>query len=257
MFNRKSLIAVAVVAGSLGFAGAASAQTVVALSNNSLVMFDAKTQKPKGTVKINGATVIGIDVRPADGQLYGLTPNGWIVTIDPKTGKTTQKSELSTKLKSNTNVSFDFNPAADRLRIVSPDGTSLRVNVDDGKVTVDGNLKFAETDMHKGEKPNVVAVAYTNSVKGTKETTLYDIDATLGALLRQAPPNDGTLNAVGKLGIKLNGPVAFNIVPTGEGQNEAWLLNGGTLYKVDLATGKATPAGKIAGAVSDITYLDN
>ena len=256
MFNRNSLIAAAVVAGSIGFASAASAQTIVALSNNSLIMIDAKTQKAKGTVKINGGTVIGIDVRPADGQLYGLTPNGWIVTIDPKTGKVTQKSELSTKLKSNTNVSFDFNPAADRLRIVSPDGTSLRVNVDDGKVTVDGSLKFADTDMHKGEKPNVVAVAYTNSFKGTKETTLYDIDATIGALLRQAPPNDGTLNAVGKLGFKINGPVAFNIVSSGEGQNDGWLLNAGTLYKVDLATGKATPAGKIAGNITDIAYMD-
>ena len=31
--------------------------------------------------------------------------------------------------------------------------------------------------MHKGEKPNVIAGAYTNSVKGTKETALYDVDA--------------------------------------------------------------------------------
>lgn len=256
MFNRKTLIAAAVVAGSLGFASAASAQTVVALANNSLIMIDAKSQKAKGTVKINGANVVGIDVRPADGQLYGLTANGWIVTIDTKTGKVTQKAELSTKLKSNAGVTVDFNPVADRLRIMSPDGTNLRVNVDDGKAIVDGSLKFAETDMHKGEKPNVVAAAYSHSFKGTKETALYDIDATIPALLKQAPPNDGVLNAIGKLGIKINGPVAFNIVATGEGQNDAWLWNAGTLYKVDLATGKATPAGKIAGAVTDIAYLN-
>ena len=36
--------------------------------------------------------------------------------------------------------------------------------------------------MHKGEKPNVVAGAYTNSVKGAKETALYNIDGTIGAL---------------------------------------------------------------------------
>ena len=97
---------------------------------------------------------------------------------------------------------MDFNPVADRLRVIGSDGTNLRANVDDGKVTTDGALKFAETDMHKGEKPNVVAGAYTNSFKGAKETALYDIDATIGALFKQAPPNDGVLNAVGKLGVK-------------------------------------------------------
>ena len=256
MFNRKSLIAAAVVAGSVGFASAASAQSIIALSNNTLTVMDAKSMKTTGTVKINGGTVIGIDVRPADGMLYGVTSNGWIVTIDPKSGKLTQKSEMSVKLKSTAGATVDFNPAADRLRVISPDGTNLRVNVDDGKVVEDGNLKFAETDMHKGEKPNVVAAAYTNSVKGTKETALYNIDATIGALLRQAPPNDGILNAVGKLGFKINGPVAFEIVPMGEGKNEAWLANGGTLYKVDLTSGKANPAGKLPAGVTDIAYMN-
>ena len=238
------------------FASQASAQTIVALSNNTLSMIDAKSMKPSGTVKISGGTVIGIDVRPADGMLYGVTSNGWIVRIDPKTGKLTQKAEMSVKLKNTVGATVDFNPAADRLRVISPDGMNLRVNVDDGKVIEDGTLKFADNDMHKGEKPNVVAGAYTNSVKGTKETVLYDIDATIGALLRQVPPNDGVLNAVGKLGFKINGPVAFNIVAKGEGQNDAWLANGGNLYKVDLASGKATPAGKLPAGVTDIAYMN-
>ena len=121
-----------------------------------------------------------------------------------------------------------------------------RVNVEDGKTAVDGTLKFAESDMHKGEKPRVVAAAYTNSVKGAKETTLYDVDATIGALLKQAPPNDGVLNAVGKFGVT-PASYAFDIANTGEGQNTGWLIGGDTLYSVDLATGKATSVGKIAG----------
>src|SRR3712207_4077884 len=108
-------------------------------------------------------------------------------------------------------ATVDFNPAADRLRIIGSDGTNLRINVDDGKVTKDGALKFADTDMHKGEKPNIVAGAYTNSYKGAKETTLYDIDGTIGGLIRQAPPNDGVLNAVGKIGMKVE-KAAFDIV---------------------------------------------
>ena len=110
--------------------------------------------------------------------------------------------------------------------------------------------------MHKGEKPNVVAGAYTNSFKGTKETALYDIDATIGALLKQAPPNDGVLNAVGKLGVKFE-TAAFDIWSDGQGKNEAWLMAGDWLHSVDLATGKATPAVQIKGVsgIRDIAIL--
>jgi hypothetical protein len=91
--------------------------------------------------------------------------------------------------------------------------------------------------MHKGKTPKIVAGAYTNSMKGAKETTLYDIDAS-GALVKQAPPNDGVLNSVGMLGMEA-GNVAFDIV-AGDATSEGWLMNGKTLYKVDLATGKAS-----------------
>ena len=130
--------------------------------------------------------------------------------------------------------------------MIGADGMNLRANVDDGKVTKDGDHKFADTDMHKGEKPNIVAGAYTNSVKGAKETALFDIDGTIGGLIKQAPPNDGVLGAVGKLGIKAD-KVAFDIWSDGNGKNEAWLMAGDTLYSVDLATGKATEAAKITG----------
>ncbi len=258
MFNRKTLIAAAVVAGSFGFASAASAQSIVALiGNNTLSVIDAKTQKMTSTAQVKGVQLLGIDVRPADGQLYGVTANGQVGTLDPKTGVFTKKADLSEKLKAGVVATIDFNPAADRLRVMGSDGTSHRVNVDDGKVTVDGSHKYADTDAQKGKKPRVIAGSYSNSVKGTKETTLYNIDAANGNLVRQAPPNDGVLNTIGSLGIRLNGPAAFDIVNTGEGQNDGWLLNAGTLYKVDLKTGKATPTGKIPvrGQVNDIAYM--
>src|SRR5256886_12445506 len=113
-------------------------------------------------------------------------------------------------------VTIDFNPVADRLRVMGSDGTSLRVNVDDGKATVDGSHKYKEGDANAGKTPKVVAGAYSNSVKGTKATTLYNIDATTGALVTQAPPNDGVLNTVGSLGMAVSGAVAFNIVAVGE-----------------------------------------
>jgi len=105
----------------------------------------------------------------------------------------------------------------------------------------------------------VVAGAYTNSSKGTKATALYNIDAATGALVTQAPPNDGVLNTVGSLGMPVSGPVAFNIVASGEDKNDAWLVAGGALYSVDLKTGKATMVGKIEGLngnLADIAWVD-
>ena len=240
------------------FANAAQAASIIGLvDGKTLVWVDPATKKVTGKADIKGAAnVVGIDVRPADGMLYGLVEDGTVVTI-AQDGKATMKSKLDTMVAKGLTVTVDFNPAADRLRVIGSDGMNLRANVDDGKVTKDGELKFAETDMHKGERPNVVGGAYINSVKGAKETALYDIDGTIGGLLKQAPPNDGILTAVGKLGIKAD-KVAFDIWSDGNGKNDAWLMAGDTLYSVDLATGKATEAAKISGVsgtVRDIAIM--
>src|SRR5947208_11387013 len=191
-------------------------------------------------------------------MLYAVTADGGIDTVDAKTGAATMKSKLSEALKSGTSVAVDFNPVADRLRVITSDGTNLRINVDDGKATVDGALKFKDGDAQAGKTPNVIAGAYTNSANPKPAATaLYDIDAA-GHLLSQAPPNDGVLNTIGLLGVTIEGPVAFNIVNKGE-DNAAWLVTGGTLYSVDLTTGKATAAGKldgVKGKLTDIAWID-
>jgi hypothetical protein len=134
----------------------------------------------------------------------------------------------------------------------------LRINVEDGKTTVDGQLKYADGDAMKGTQPKVTAAAYSNSYAGTKETALYDIDAATGTLVKQAPPNDGILNTIGKLGVKVDGPVAFDIWSDGKGGNTGWLLSGGMLYTVDLATGAAKPFSQVSGLkgrIGDIAIL--
>jgi hypothetical protein len=235
-------------------AAANAAQVAALVGGDTIAMVDTAQKKATGSVKVTGLTgmLVGIDVRPSDGLLYGLVDDGTVVTIAAD-GKATMKSKLDTMLAKGVTASVDFNPVADRLRVMGSDGMSLRANVDDGKVTKDGDHKYAEADMHKGEKPNVIAGAYTNSVKGTKETTLFNIDGTIGALVKQAPPNDGILGAVGKLGIK-PAAVAFDIWSDGT-KNEAWLMADGTLYSVDLATGKATEAAKIAGVTGKVTDI--
>ena len=240
-------------------ATAAKAAEVAALSgDNTVSIVDTGKKAVTKTWKISGidGKVLGIDVRPADGMLYAVGADGGIYTVDLATGKATMKSKLEKTLAAGSLVTVDFNPVADRMRLMSNDGTNLRVNVDDGKVTTDGAHKFADADMHKGEKPNIVAGAYINSVKGAKETALYNIDGTIGALIKQAPPNDGVLNAVGKLGVKVD-TVAFDIWSDGNGKNDAWLMAGDWLHSVDLGTGKATPAVQIKGVsgVRDIAVL--
>lgn len=257
-FAMKAPTTILVLAATLAVAAPAHAQSVMALlDGNTLATVDVATLRVRGTTAVTGlgSPLLGIDVRPADGELYGLAADGTVVIIDTASGAATVVATLDTPLGAVTTV--DFNPVADRLRVVGSDGSNLRVDVDGGKVTTDGRLAFAAGDANAGKRPNVVAGAYTNSVKGAKETALYDIDATLAALLRQAPPNDGVLGTIGPLGIAA-GTFAFDIRTTAEGANEGWLMAGDTLLRVDLATGTATAAGKVAGAaaaVRDIAAL--
>lgn len=236
-------------------ASAAQADIVALTEGNMLAMIDAKSGKVTAKTKIDGlGTVVGIDVRPSDGMLYALASDGTVATVDAKTGKATAKSKLDTAVPTGGRVTVDFNPVADRMRIIGADGTNLRANVDDGKVTKDKPLAFAEGDAAKGKTPAVVAGGYTNSVKGAKETTLYDIDGTLGGVFRQAPPNDGILNTIGALGVDAK-DAAFDIVSDGAGGNSATLVAGKMLYSVDLASGKAAAPKAISGlpgAVTDI-----
>lgn len=242
-------------------AGQGGAQTVVALSGDrTLATIDAQTRKVTGTVDVTGfdGRLLGIDVRPADGMLYGLGADGTVVTIDPASGRATAKSKLTLALPADAKATVDFNPVADALRIMAADGTNLRAKIEAGTVAKDGGHAFAAKDMHAGETPNIVAGAYTNSHKGAEKTALYVIDATIAGLIRQDPPNDGTLAAIGKLGTAGVDPAAFDISSDGKGGNQAWLLAGGTLYQVDLGTGAATAAGQvdgIAGGVRDIAIL--
>lgn len=256
----KTLALAGALIASLVASHAASAASIIGLvDGKTLVWVDPATRKVTGKADIKGASnIVGIDVRPADGVLYAVSQDGGIYTVDAKTGAATMKSKLSETLKTGVTVTVDFNPVADRLRIITSEGVNLRVNVDDGKAIVDGALKYKDGDAQAGKTPNVIAGAYTNSSNPKPgATALYDIDAA-GHLLSQAPPNDGILNTVGMLGIKIEGPVAFNIVAKGE-DNAAWLVTGNTLYSVDLKTGKATAAGKlegITGKLTDIAWID-
>ena len=254
---RSLSLAIMTTASMAALSVTAEAATIAALQDGkTIVWIDTDKMAVSGSAPLaGGAMLIGFDVRPSDGKLYGVTADGVIVTVDPMSGKWEKKSDLSEKLPAGAMFTVDFNPVADRMRLMSSTGMSLRINIDDGKATVDGSHKYAETDKSKGATPKVTAGAYTNSIAGVKETALYNIDAASGMLVKQAPPNDGILNTVGALGVKVDGPVAFDISSDGKGGNSAWLLAGGALHSVDLATGAAKAVGPIAGLTGTITDM--
>ena len=230
-------------------AATAKAATLVGLTaDNKLVKIDTATMAASAPMAISSSDkIVGIDVRPADGKLYGLSATGQLVVIDHMTGKATAGSTLSEKVALGPRPIVDFNPAADRLRVIGADGVSLRINVENGATTIDKPLNYDATDAAKDKKPAVAAGAYTNSTKGAKSTELFHVDSGTGALVLQNPPNDGVLKTRGAVGAPSLADAVMDIDNEAEGKNTAYLIAGGTLYTIDLATGKATQVGAIKG----------
>jgi hypothetical protein len=151
---------------------------------------------------MGGETLVGIDFRPANGMLYGLGSAAGIYTIDPTDATATFVARLvnmATMMPvalSGTSFGIDFNPVPDRLRVVSDAGQNLRINVDNGVTIVDAALNPAPGT-------GVTGVGYTNNDNDPNtQTVLFDIDTLNDQLSIQAPPNNGTLNPVGKLTVK-------------------------------------------------------
>jgi DNA-binding beta-propeller fold protein YncE len=238
----------------------AAAETAIALTGErTLLTIDTATATVTATVEVQGVTrLLGIDLRPGNGRLYGVTDTQTIVEIDTATGAVTEVATMATPLPlADTPVVVDFNPVADRLRYMTGT-TNHRVHPDTGEVTVDGALAYMAEDMHAGETPNIVAAAYTNSYGKPEKTAMFNIDATISGLIQQTAPNDGTLAAIGKLGVTLEGPVGFDVATDAFGTNTAWLAANGGLHTVDLATGALTGSWTLTGIdqpVRDLTIL--
>ncbi|MHA7773772.1 DUF4394 domain-containing protein [Roseibium sp. M-1] len=242
-------------------AGAAHATPAIGLAGDkTLVVIDSTSGKVTGSMDVTGVDrLLGIDLRPATGQLIGVSAAHEIVEIDPETGKATviSKMDVMLPLKDGQPVVVDFNPKANKLRFMTG-LTNHRVDIESGKVTVDGSLAFEAADMHAGETPNIVAAAYSNSYGQPETTAMYDIDATINAVIRQTSPNDGTLAAVGKLGVDVSDAYAFDIATDAEGNNKAWLATGTWLHTVSLETGEVTGSWELAGLawpLRDITFM--
>lgn len=275
-----------------GLASFALNQTVgadiIGLSGSSLIKFNATTPGTTTTVTTTGITagetLVGLDWRPATGQLFALgfnsangTGSATLYRLDPQTGVASIIGSAGSiangagspiSLSGATSFGFDFNPQVDRIRVVTNAGQNFRVNPNDG--TVVGNTLDTTVS---GLTNSVDGAAYTNSFAGTSTTTLYTLDAASDALYIQNPPNAGvqtntlpitvsgssidfTASSGFDIGREVRTSTANSAATSGVGY--AALTVGGVtkLYSIALATGAATDLGAIgtgSGAFSGLT----
>jgi trimeric autotransporter adhesin len=218
---------------------------------------------------VAGEALVGIDLRPADGNIYGVGTTGRLYTVNPATGVATtgqtlvaDPTDLTAPYTALSGARFgvDFNPAADRLRVVSNTGQNLRINVTNGQTNTDTDLNPTGS--------TVTSAAYTDSFAGTGATFLYVLDVANARLQVQgaptsAPPpnptggsgnpNNGDLLTIGTgLGVTPDPAAAsgFDINGLNNQAFAALSLAGGTtsgLYSVNLTAGTATLVNTIAG----------
>lgn len=218
---RRFLTPVAVLTASGFLAAQAQAETLYLLTEDgklSTVKTEAATL-PTAAVAITGITagetLVAIDVRPQNQQLYGLgvnatTDTATVYLIEPRTALAvpvgnasqvafTTNGTLAVDLPDPAVVPWDidFNPSVDRIRVVAG-SLNFRLNPNTGG-PVDGDNGGALTTGTNPDGPInggtsiISAAAYTNNRPNNGNiTTLYTLDDVTNALYLQNPPNAGT-----------------------------------------------------------------
>lgn len=207
---------------------------------------------------MTGDRLVGIDARPKDGKIYGVSLANQLYTVDEMTGAATWVTALSSPvIQANLGYGIDFNPVADfgtaaSLRLVSSAGDNFAINAATGAV---GN---AANKIGMG----YTAVGYSNSMlmpaAAPASTALYYIDSNTDTLA-MAPTafNTPTITTVGALGVDVLKANGFEVL--GNGMAYAALnVDAGTslatgIYGINLATGSATLIGTYNGTLSGLT----
>lgn len=248
----------ALTVSALTIASAANAELVYGVTQGqSLISFDSASPETviSGFAIQNlqqNEQILGIDFRPATGELYALGSFSNLYTLDIGTGAASLVGSGFADTLNGSVFGFDFNPTIDRIRVVSDADQNLVLNPDTGGSTAVTSLFYGPGDANEGINPNVSGSAYTNSFAGATSTQLYGIDTGLDVLVTQAN-SAGTLGTVGSLGTDLNDVLGFDISGLSGvayvSVEEAGLSRS-TFWSIDLASGFATQIGEIGGGAT-------
>lgn len=262
MQHTRSLLGLAACA-TLGLASAsAGAVSLVGLTSaGEIARFDSADVGSATRVAISGLAegerLVGIDTRPFDGMIYGVSTANKIYTVNQMTGATSFVAALSESvIDSSLGYGIDFNPSADfaggsSLRLVSSAGSNFAINAGTGVV---GN-----TTSDIG--PGFTAVAYTNAAllptTAPASTALYYLDSSTDTLaLAPGSFNSPTITTVGSLGIDVLKANGFEVLANGMAF-AALNVDGATLatglYGIDLMTGQAMALGEFNGTLTGLT----
>lgn len=229
-------------------------------TQGNLISFDSSnTCKILSNRKIQGLKpaeqIVGIDMRPANGKLYGLGSSSQLYVFEGNWA-TAVGQPLSVTLEGSA-FGFDFNPVVDRIRVVSNSGQNLRLHPDTGVVAaMDKPLIYAGG---APVKPFAVGAAYANPDTDPKTgTTLYNIEAGLDLIVKQDPPNDGVQNIVGAQNMNASGLTGFDISRSNVAYAALLRSGPGTDLDVDLDArfGVAGPAAGGACGTSQLVTVD-
>lgn len=210
--------------------------------------------------------LVGIDFRPATGELYGLAVARFasrLVKINTSTGILSTVTPGPTPVL-NFQLQYDisFNPVVDRIRVISSANGNIRLHPDNDTLAgTDSAPAYVAGDVHAGVTPMLGQLAYTNSNVGATITTAFAIDSGTAKLVRfggpdgSPSPNGGALTTVGPLGITPSSMRGGFDIRAGSNAAFAMLTtpSGSNLYSINLMTGAAT----LLGAVGSNLPIDS
>jgi hypothetical protein len=161
-----------------------------------------------------GHTAVGMDFRPAPGELFVVScntasTNGQLYTVNLSTAALTfAGSDFSfSSPAASPHYGFDFNPTVDRIRLTRSDGANLRLNpVTGGLAAIDTSTTW-DASSGFGGTSIIMGLAYANNFNGATTTTLYGYEyntdrlVTLGSVNQTVSANSGLTFNVGLSGI--------------------------------------------------------
>ena len=145
-----------------------------------------------------GVSIVGIDLRPEDGILYGVGDDHRLYRIDRVSGAATVVGSPGGFTLTGSYFGLDFDPTTDRGIVVSDQDQRLLLHPSLGSGTPGSVLSYLPTDPASGFNSNVVALAYTSSWAGATSRQLYALDSDTNALVRVSSPY---LTTVGQVGV--------------------------------------------------------